>query len=255
MTLTPRQLAFYQEHGYLKLDQLAGAEEVEQARGIYDRLFNNQVGRDNGDSFDLAGTDENGKPARLPQLMNPAHYAPELEAFEFRRVALSIAKQLLGDDAAPGDEHAIFKPAGDGAETPWHQDEAYWDPSLVYDAISIWMPLQAATLENGCMHFIPGSQKLDIVEHQSIGGDVRVHGLETVAPVDTSQEVACPLPPGGCTIHHCRTLHYAGANRSDLPRRAYIMTFRLPPVPRIAPRRFEWLERRQAARQQRAAKA
>ena len=86
--------------------------------------------------------------------------------------------------------------------------------------------------------------------HHSIGHDVRVHGLET-DEADPSRAVAAPLPPGGCTIHHCRTLHYAGPNRSGQPRRAYILTFRNPLRPRDTPRDFPWLTARRTARQDR----
>jgi ectoine hydroxylase-related dioxygenase (phytanoyl-CoA dioxygenase family) len=248
--LTQDQIDFYHANGYLELDTLTGHDEVQRVKVIYDRLFSEKAGRDIGDHYDLAGSDESGVKTRLPQIMNPVKYAPELALTAFRSHAFEIARQLLGAAAEVGDEHAIFKPAGDGAETPWHQDEAYWDSNFRYDALSIWMPLQEATLENGCLQFIPQSHQLEVLEHDSIGHDARVHGLQT-DEADTSQAVACPMPAGGCTIHHCRTLHYAGANTSETPRRAYILTFRLPVTPRNTPRKFPWLERRQTARQQR----
>jgi ectoine hydroxylase-related dioxygenase (phytanoyl-CoA dioxygenase family) len=186
--------------------------------------------------------------------MNPAAHAPELDKAKFRRAALEIAQQLLGENVERGDEHAIRKPADDGAATPWHQDEAYWDPSFSYEALSIWTPLQDATLVNGCMQFIPGSHRdRRILPHHSIGHDVRIHGLET-DDVDPRLAVACPLAPGGCTIHHCRTLHYTGPNSSNQPRRAYILTFRQPPVRLDQPHDFPWLAARRAARQARAAR-
>ena len=251
--LTSNQVAEFHERGYLQLDRLVEPDEIAWVRGIYDRLFAERAGWDRGEQFDLAGSDDPAAKPRLPQLMNPAAFAPELERAAFRQAALEIARQLLGDEAGPGDEHAIRKPAEDGAETPWHQDEAYWDPSFAYEALSIWTPLQEATLVNGCMQFVPGSHRdRGILPHHSIGHDPRIHGLETDG-VDPRLAVACPLPPGGCTIHHCRTLHYTGPNRSGQPRRAYILTFRKPPVPLAVPRDFPWLTARKAARQARAA--
>jgi len=251
--LSPEQRDFFHTRGYLVVEGLADAAQVRETRRIYDQLFATRAGRDVGDQFDLAGTDEDAQRPRLPQLMNPAKYAPELEGMPFRRGAYSLAQQLLGEHIQAGDEHAICKPAYEGAETPWHQDEAYWDPAYDYEALSIWMPLQAATLENGCMQFIAGSHRRGIVPHHSIGHDPRVHGLAT-DDVEPAQAVACPIPAGGGTIHHCRTLHYAGANRSAEPRRAYIMTFRLPPQPRTERREFVWLAQRRTARQDRAAR-
>lgn len=251
LSLTPAQIAFYRENGYLALEQITTNEEVAWLREIYDRLFVSRAGREDGNQFDLGGTDEENKEATLPQILSPSKYAPELKQGLFRANALHAARQLLGPDAAPRGEHAIFKPAGVGAPTPWHQDEAYWDPNFEYDSISIWIPLQEATLENGCMHFVPGSHRSEILPHHSIGHDPRVHGLE-VDSADVTKAVACPLKPGGATIHHNRTLHYAGANTSDIPRRAYIVGFGLPNKPSPTPRRFPWNEIKQTARDERA---
>jgi hypothetical protein len=250
--LTAQQIAQFQDQGFLRLERFAVVEEINWVRTIYDRLFVERAGWDSGDHFDLAGTDDPQSPLRLPQMMNPAHYAPELAKVPLRTAALSLARQLLGASAEPTDEHAICKPEADGVETPWHQDEAYWEPAYAYDALSVWVPLQEVTVENGCMQFIPGSHRLGMLPHHSIGHDVRVHGL-TTDDVDERRAVACPLPVGGCTVHHCRTLHYTGPNRSGQVRRAYIMMFQKPPVPLEVPGEFPWLTARRAARQERSA--
>jgi ectoine hydroxylase-related dioxygenase (phytanoyl-CoA dioxygenase family) len=252
--LTPQQIDFYQEHGYLAIDVLTTQDEVATMRVIYDRLFQTQAGREEGNQFDLAGTDEDGKEAALPQILGPAKYAPELQNLLARANALQIARQLLGPNATWSGDHAIFKPARSGAPTPWHQDEAYWNPQVDYNALSIWMPLQEATLENGCMQFIPGSHKHDVVPHRPINNDPRIHGLELSeeAGVDISTPAICPLPPGGATLHSSRTLHYTAPNLSDVPRRAYIMTFGTSTVARKSERRFPWNEAKITARQERA---
>ena len=114
------------------------------------------------------------------------------------------------------------------------------------------MPLQEATLENGCMVFLPGSHKREITPHQSIGGDTRVHGLEMLDAVDEAKAVACPLPAGGATFHDSRTMHFTGANRSQVPRRAYIIGFGRPATPRADGRRFPWNEAKRTARDERS---
>jgi ectoine hydroxylase-related dioxygenase (phytanoyl-CoA dioxygenase family) len=254
ITLTPEQITFFQREGYLTLPAITTAEEVERLREIYDHLFAIRAGREEGNQFDLAGADEEDKPATLPQILNPAKYAPELATALYRANAQAIARQLLGPETNYMGEHAIFKPPKVGAETPWHQDEAYWDPGLDYEALSVWMPLQEATLQNGCMQFIPGSHQLEVQPHHTIGHDPRVHGLE-IDSIDISKAVACPILAGGATIHHCRTVHYAGPNLSDIPRRAYILLFRLPTKKREVIRNFYWTATKQTAREERRKKA
>ncbi|MBC8134360.1 MAG: phytanoyl-CoA dioxygenase family protein [Fibrella sp.] len=251
VTLTSEQVAFFHENGFLALDPITDETELARLREAYDRIFTARAGREKGDQFDLGGADEEGKEAALPQILGPTQYAPEMKQGLFRANALSIVQQLLGDAAVATGDHAIYKPAGVGAETPWHQDEAYWNPDLNYNAVSVWMPLQEATVENGCLWFVPGSQQGEVLEHQPIGGDVRVHGLEALV-ADTGKAVACPLKPGGVTIHANRTLHYAGPNTSGTPRRALIMMFGAGSTPRDTARRFPWNELKQTAREERA---
>jgi ectoine hydroxylase-related dioxygenase (phytanoyl-CoA dioxygenase family) len=261
VVLTEEQIDFFWKNGFLAVEQISSPEEIEIMRAAYDKIFNQRAGRDAGDQFDLAGTDEEGKEASLPQILNPAKYAPELKDTLAEANAFAISKQLfarVGDanEVGGGVAHAIFKPAISGAPTPWHQDEAYWGPQLEYCSLSVWLPLQPATLENGCMQFIPGSHEWEVKPHHSINHDPRIHGLEIDedVPVDYSSAVACPLPAGGCTLHLSRTMHYTGANKSEIPRRALILGYSLPARPREDERRFPWNEIKMTSRQERASK-
>ncbi len=194
--LSQEQIDFFQREGYLSLPALTTAEEVIRLQATYDRLFVIKAGRAEGDHLDLVTTDEDDQESVLPQILNPSKYAPELIDTQLRVNAAAIVKQLLGDDAHFHSDHAIRKPAQSGVETPWHQDEAYWDADKEYNALSIWVPLQEATLENGCMQFVPASNQREVLPHHPIGNDPRIIGLEVDDPAEWAQSaVACPLPP------------------------------------------------------------
>jgi hypothetical protein len=256
VSLTKGQIASFQEKGYLVLDALTTPDEVDRLRLIYDRLFSHKTGWDSGNQFDLAGTDEEDQ-ATLPQLLGPSQYAPELKETRYLRNAQEIASQLLGEEMSPRNgEHMIYKPPGIGAATPWHQDQAYHDPATQADGINFWMPLDDATVESGCLHFVPGSHKLDVLPHHPINHDPRIHGLEVDDPETwASRGVACPVRAGGATLHAAYMLHYAGPNRTVHPRRAYTLTFRLPAVPRETAIDNYWSRSQQTARAERAEKA
>lgn len=259
LVLTPEQIAFFHREGYLSIPAITTAEEVAQLCGIYDHLFAIKAGRDQGDHLDLTTTDEDGQEPALPQILNPSKYAPELSDTLLRANAEAIARQLFGPETVYRFDHAIRKPPHTGSATPWHQDEAYNSPTFDFNEVSIWIPLQEATLENGCMHFVPRSHTSGIHPHHSIGNDPRIIGLEVERPEEMSHgSVACPLPAGGATLHHCKTLHYTGPNVSDGPRRAYILAFGVPPTPLNEPRDFYWLEQQRTKwheRQEAAVKA
>jgi ectoine hydroxylase-related dioxygenase (phytanoyl-CoA dioxygenase family) len=237
--LTEEQIRFFHEEGYLKLDAITDQEEVAWLRELYDRLFAEYW--DPSTSIDLAAPLEAGKKPTLPQITDPLKAAPELANSRFRANALAIARQLFGPEVQYRNEHMIYKPAQTAPETPWHQDQAYHDPNYMYRNVNFWLPLQEATLENGCMQFVPKSHTWDVIPHHHIGNDSRIHGLEADdAERFHRTSVACPIPAGGATLHHSYMLHYASANRSDIPRRAYIMVFALPKTPRSTPRVFPW---------------
>lgn len=230
LPLTDAEVAQYADRGFLALDRLTSAAEVEALQPVYDRLFE-EAAIAEGDRIALSGD-------ALPQILNPDHYAPELRETEAFRTATLMARRLLGPEAVSTGMHAIRKPADHGVETPWHQDEAYWDPTRAHRALSVWMPLHQATLENGCMQFQPGSHRLPVLEHRLIDPDSQ--GLQIVDPTVVLDAVACPVPAGGATFHDARTLHYTGPNSSSEPRRALIFSFACPSQPLDEPREFPW---------------
>jgi ectoine hydroxylase-related dioxygenase (phytanoyl-CoA dioxygenase family) len=246
--VTPEQVAFFRENGYLRIERITSDEEIEWLKGIYDRLFRERMGEEYGEYFDLGGKRAHDGREVLPQVLGPEKKFPELRETNYFRNSRRIISQLLGADEADinGGGHMIFKPAQYGAPTPWHQDEAYWDADIIPNSASSWMPLDVATVDSGCLHFIPGSHYDDVHWHKHIDDDPTVHGLLT-EEVDASKAVACPLPPGGATFHHCRTLHYAGPNITDNPRRAYILVLGTPPLKRETPIQKPWIDEEREA--------
>jgi hypothetical protein len=249
--LTADQIRSFHNSGFLAVTRpLFDAVEIYRMRALYDRMFAERAGRADGNQFDLAGTDEDDRPAVLSQILHPHRYFPELRG-PYVDTLHDVAQQLLGPEVKTEIFHAILKPAGIGAPTPWHQDEAYWKPDRQYRSISIWIPLQDVTQENGCLWFNDGSHEWDVLEHRSIGGDPRVHGLELVDPSVIHDAVACPLPAGGFTIHRNRTAHFAGPNATGEPRRALVLSATLPDRPFPIPRQFPWNEVKQTRRKER----
>jgi len=254
--LRPDQIEFFHQNGFLAIERITTDEELVFLRQKYDQMFSEAAGMSEGNWFDLAGTNESGKEVVLPQVLNPEKYVPEFKETLMRRNAEALIKQLLGEAATMGGAHCILKPPRISPETPWHQDEAYWNPEYEHNGLSIWVPLQPATVEMGCMWFVPGTHRWQVLPHRHINNDPRVHGLEllnaaTYAPL----AVACPLPAGGATLHLSRTLHYAGPNRSDTPRRAYILGGGLPAKKLETPRRFPWLEEEESLHTQKKKEA
>jgi len=157
--LSDAETARYRDQGYLALKDMCPQDEVGYIRRTLLDLFSNKTGYNEGAQYDFVSRDDPSKPAKFPSLHDPRHYAPGLLKTVYHERTLELARQLLGPQAALYGEHALLKPGPHGPETPWHQDEAFRSPDFVYNELSIWLALQPATVENGCMQFLPGSNK------------------------------------------------------------------------------------------------
>lgn len=241
MRLAKDQLDELDDQGFLTLDTITDASEVSAIRAVLEKLLRNRAGVQEGSFFDMLAAEGDTSPMHLMQIKNPTDYAPDLAKTQYLRNATEMARQVLGPEARLWFDMLILKPANSEAETPWHQDEAFCDPRFEYKEITFWMPLQDTDANNGCMSFIPGTHKGHVMRHHSPGDDPTVHALECSDDFDAEAAVVCPVPAGGCSIHYGRTLHFAGANRSNQPRFAYILGFHVPPKPSREQRDFPWL--------------
>jgi hypothetical protein len=242
VSLSAAQVDEFAARGFTSVARITSAAELAWLGELYDWLFRERVQAVPGGYFDLSRPYDSDGPDLQPQILGPEVLVPELRKTALFQNGRRLASALLGAplEAVRGWGHMIRKPPRIGAPLPWHQDEAYWDPGFDYAALGVWMPLDPATPESGCMSFIPGSHRGDVRVHRHVGDDPAVHALFT-DDFDERRAVALPLAPGGAILHHCRTLHSSGPNRSDHARRAYANEFQLAPVKRAVPFERPWV--------------
>ena len=220
----------FERDGYLALNSLTTAADIELIRSLIDPLFDkfDTLGER---AVDLAGPRESGVPVRSPEINEVVRLEPRLRSTLAYTRCREIASTLLGTPVGYQFDHAIFKTPYNQAATAWHQDEAYSNEPIPLRSIHFWIPLQPVTIENGCMWFIPGSNRGELLPHHAASRRFNGPQSQTTAAtlatkiVDDSKAVACPLPIGGATVHHPLTLHYTGPNQTDAWRKAWILHF------------------------------
>lgn len=102
--------------------------------------------------------------------------------------------------------------------TSWHLDTPFWSFSD-RRALSIWVALDDATYENGCLYFIPGSYHHTTFENPGIGKNMDAI-FDFYPQFIKSKSVAVPMKAGSCSFHNGLTIHGAGANMTNGFRRA-----------------------------------
>lgn len=135
------------------------------------------------------------------------------------------ASQLLGDRSVRFWHDQLFcKPANHGGVVAWHQDYSYWIRSVPMQHLTCWVGLDNATVENGCLHYVPGSHRWGLLQKPELGGEMK--GLmEFLTPKqkDAFKPVAIEMKKGYGAFHHPLLVHGSYENKSDSPRRAFVL--------------------------------
>ena len=238
----PDQVERYANDGFLVVERITSDEELEWLRGVYDALLAMPATGYLDGIFDLSRPYGSTAQPQLGQLLLPERFVTRIHETSFWQNARRISSRLL---ALPEPKleswcHLIFKGANSPAETPWHQDEAYWDVHKKFHALATWLAIDDVDTNNGCLWYVPGSHRGDVKAHRHGGNDPAVHVLEFDEPADTSGAVPIPLEAGGMTFHTSRTFHFAGVNRTQRIRRAWGTAFQSEPIPRDEPAPHQW---------------
>lgn len=137
---------------------------------------------------------------------------------------IQIATQLIGDDIILWGTTIFGKPAMSGKETPWHQDGEYY-PIRPLETLTMWIPLDDVTPDNGPMRFIPGSHKAHtLYSHSWIEGDNKTINLVCDAEhFDESTAEDLLLDAGQVSFHDVYMIHGSKANLTTRRRAAFIV--------------------------------
>jgi ectoine hydroxylase-related dioxygenase (phytanoyl-CoA dioxygenase family) len=208
--LSDAEVRQYQDQGYLVPSLRLPAPQVDGLREALDRLIRDNPGvrPEKLVSAHLAGR---GGRANDEGVRGQAAF---LELAQDRRI-LDAVEQLIGPDIILWGCHVFCKPAGDGHETPWHQDGHYW-PIRPLATCTVWVALDESVVENGCLRVIPRSH-LARTSHPHLHEDRQDLALQQRLPesaFDAGTAADIELQPGQMSMHDVYMIHGANANRS-----------------------------------------
>jgi phytanoyl-CoA hydroxylase len=176
------------------------------------------------DAFDESGELRQDKEHSLNKLGHAMHDCDAVFDRFSRTPELAAAVRALGvDDPAIVQSMYIFKPPNIGGEVVCHQDSTYiyTEPE---SCVGFWFALEDATLENGCMQFIPGAHKLPLKKrnYRKADGELVMEILDDT-PWPEENKVAAEAEMGTLVIFDGRAPHLSAANRSSRSRHAYTL--------------------------------
>jgi ectoine hydroxylase-related dioxygenase (phytanoyl-CoA dioxygenase family) len=221
--LTDEQVAFYEEHGYLAGVRMFDGAQVGRLRAELSELLNPaHPGRELWYEFH---SNESKDPARvLFHALGAWRIAPGFHDLLWNPRFTVPASQLLGGAVRFWHDQLFCKPARHGGVVAWHQDYSYWTRTTPLAHLTCWAGLDDSTRENGCVHYVPGSQRWPDLPITGLAGDMdAIHSVLTEEQRRRFKPVAIELKAGEASFHHPRLIHGSYANTTPHPRRATVV--------------------------------
>ncbi len=222
--LTEDQVEFYHENGYLAGIKILEDDQIEALRTELSLLVDPD--HPGNSLFYEYNSNESADPSRiLFHALGHWRITPGFHDILWSPAYTMAAYQLLGGPVRFWHDQIFYKPAKDGGVVAWHQDYSYWTRTIPLNHLTCWIGLDESTLENGCVHYIPGSHKWDLLPITGLAGDM--DAIKEALTKDQFEKLLNPFPveleKGYASFHHGLTIHGSFENSSPRPRRAAVI--------------------------------
>ena len=235
MQLTPEQVAQFAEDGYLLLRGALTAADLDPIIAEYEEYIGFRAEELLAAGHISALYADEPFDRRLISICreDDAIYR-ELDIMHLRGRAsfeflhndrlLDIVESLVGPEitCSPIQHTRAKLPAGvtpsgsDPHVAPWHQDAGVtWEEADPHFILTVWLPLCAATPENGCLQILPRAHRNGLVQHHI------KQGLGTVIideEMPQTESLTLPMDKGDVLLMDKQTPHRSTPNNADTVR-------------------------------------
>ena len=249
--LEQKHIVRFQRQGYLAFEGVLRSSEVDEARAALSMITRDLLERAQSGKVEIAQQDgatrnyagiqlvdpdtdfaihfETGvEPLTLPPEEAEAKYRkltgyhqqhPALAALARHPRIKGFVEQLLGEESVMQADMALCKPPFIGSEKPWHQDNAYFNFLPLEKRATAWIALDDATIQNGCMHVLPGNYS-PLRHHHTTDCEILPDRI------DKGQAVPVEIGAGGVMFFTAMIPHQTPPNRTPHLRRALQFQYR-----------------------------
>ena len=223
-TLTSNQLDSYHEDGFVKPVRAFSPARAVELRKEIERIERQCANAD--------------KPIDINQYfrVNGQIVIPLLYEIARTEAVLDAVESVLGPNLLVWSCELFIKEAGSEKIVSWHQDMTYWGMGGSDKQATAWIAITNVSEEAGCMRFVPGSHKQQLIPHidKFSEDNLLSRGQEVAVDVDEDDAVLDDLAPGEMSIHHGRIFHASGPNRSSDRRIGAAIRYVTPDLERSA---------------------
>lgn len=221
--LAGEQVEFFRENGYLKGVRILDEAQIDKLLADLPRLMDPELPENK--LFYEFNSNESADPEKvLFHALGAWRISPAFHDLLWHPAFTVPASQLLGGPVRFWHDQLFCKPARDGGVVIWHQDYSYWTRTKPMAHLTCWIGLDDSTTENGCLYYVPGSHRWNLLPREDFANDMdKIQDSLTEKQKRDFKPVAIELKKGECSFHHPMTVHGSFANTSDRPRRAVVI--------------------------------
>lgn len=221
--LTAEQVAAFEEQGYLAPVPMLDSKQVDVLREELARVMD--PAHPGHSLFHEFHSNESADPSTvLFHALGAWRISPAFHDLLWNPRFVVPASQLLRGPVRFWHDQLFCKPPHHGGVVAWHQDYSYWTRTTPMAHLTCWIALDDATIENGCLQYVPGSHRWSLLPITGLAG-----GMEAIRSVLTPEQqaefkpVAIEIRKGEASFHHPLMVHGSSENRSDRPRRGAVI--------------------------------
>ena len=216
MALSKDEINFYNEQGYLIVEDVISENQHKEMLALVDGFFEkSKMIRENDNIFDLEDGHSSDNP-RLKRIKQPHQHSQFFWDIIKESKIEEILRDLLGDNVSLKTSKLNTKAPGGGAAVEWHQDWAFY-PHTNDNVLALGLMLNDVDIDNGPLMVIPESHKGPVLSHFNNGVFCGAIDPDD-SDFDMSKAVTLTGKARSMTIHHARTLHGSSPNNSNRDR-------------------------------------
>ena len=227
----------FHNNGYCVINEFLSETEVCEIEQVYDKFMNKSISVKGKDFCDMSQSDGFFKELdemRLINAMLPRIYYPQWIDNIFEQRTRALIDRLYPKEYAMDidyDQLLAKKPMQSEAIFAFHQDAAYWPDLQGRNAstCTFSLALDATTLENGCIAFLPQSHSESSLRAHVPLSDERKESHTigiSLNEMEMNQLQYAQVPRGGVSLHNDRIVHGSLGNNTNGWRRTYVIAYR-----------------------------
>jgi phytanoyl-CoA hydroxylase len=193
-TLKPENIQYYKDNGYLVSKGLFSPAEIAELKNDTAKIFKGDYGTIEG-LLPVAETETNEEVLKKYVAIHfPHKISPIIHSYLSHRSVTEVLQHIISPNVKCMQSMLFVKGPGKAGQS-WHQDE-YFIPTRDKSLTGVWIAIDDASVENGCLWVVPGSHRPGYIMPRTVNTSSEYADVDTIDVSGYSNAEVIPLEAG-----------------------------------------------------------